>query len=113
MEEMAARYARVFKGMERADTDPIHINIREDGVPVAQGRRTITHQLRDAAQEKLQYMLDNDLIEGPLPPSECKGWIHNIMVTKKMWDSHKVRIVKMTILIPTMEELRHELEGSD
>ena len=43
----------------------------------------IPHQFREAVEEKLKYMVENDLIEGPLPPSECKGWIHNIVVTKK------------------------------
>ena len=64
-------------------------------------------------------MLDNDLIEGPLPPDQCKRWIHNIVVTKKAWDSKEVRInmdtkrmncyiVKKTIPIPTTEELRNK-----
>ena len=64
------------------------------------------------------------MIEGPLPPEECKGWIHNLVVTKKRWDSQEVRInvdtkrmnkfiVKTSVPIPTTEELRHDLEGSD
>ena len=61
--------------------------------------------------------MDNDL-------SECKGWIQNIVVTKKNWDSNEVcinvdtkrmnqYIVKTKIPIPTTEELRHDLAGSD
>ena len=78
MEELATKHADVFHGMGRAKTDPIHIEIRDDAVPIAQGRRQIPHQLKEAAQQKLKYLLDNDLIEGPLPAEECKGWIHNM-----------------------------------
>ena len=124
MDTIVKRNAAVFEGMGRADTEPIHIQIREDAIPVRQGRRHIPHQLREAAQEKLQYMLDNDFIEGPLPPNECTGWIHNLVVTKKRWDSNEVRInvdtkrmneyiIKTSTQIPTTEELRHDLEGSD
>ena len=124
MEKMADKHADVFQGMGRADTEPIHIEIDDQAVPVAQGRRQIPHQLREAAEEKLRYMLDNDLIKGPLPHEECKGWIHNIVDRKKSWDSKEVRInvdtrrmnrhiVKKTITIPTTEELRHNLRGSD
>ena len=92
MEELANKHEDVFKGMGRANTDPIHIEIEDDAIPMAQGRRPIPHQLREAAQEKLRYMLDNDLIEGPLPAEQCKGWIHNIVVTKKGWSEKEVRI---------------------
>ena len=124
MQKIAEDNKQVFEGMGRADTEPIHIQIRDDAEPVRQGRRQIPHQLKEAAQEKLRYMLENDLIEGPLLPEECKGWIHNLVVTKKSWDSKEVRInvdmkrmndyiVKTSVPIPTTKELRHDLEGSD
>ena len=40
----------------------------------------------------MEYMRDNDLIEDPLPPNECMGWIHNPVITKKSWSSEEVRI---------------------
>ena len=91
---------------------------------MAQGKRPIPIQLKDAVQKKLQYMKENKLIEGPLPPGECKGWIHNMVITKKSWSIEEVRInidtkrmnddiVQTKIPIPTTEELRHGLEGSD
>ena len=74
--------------------------------------------------KKLQYLKDNGLIEGPLPPSECKGWLTNMVITKKKWDEEEVRInidtkrmndqlIPTKIPIPAPEELRHSLEGSD
>ena len=49
MTKIADKHADVFQGMGRADTEPIHIEIDEQAVPVAQGRRQIPHQLREAA----------------------------------------------------------------
>ena len=40
MEELAAKHEGVFKGMGRAKIDPIHIEILDDAVPVAQGKQT-------------------------------------------------------------------------
>ena len=49
-------------------------------------------QLKEATLEKLKYLKDNGLIEGPLPPAEAKGWLTNMVITKKAWDSNEVRI---------------------
>ena len=73
MEDITTRHAGVFQGMGRASTEPIHIQIDVDAIPVAQGRRPMPHQLREAVADKLQYMLDNDLIEGQLPPVSAQG----------------------------------------
>ena len=37
MEELASKQASFFEGMGRADTKPIHIEIRDDVILVAQG----------------------------------------------------------------------------
>ena len=69
-------------------------------------------------------MKEHDLIEGPLPARECKGWLSNMVVTKKKWDSEEVRInidtkrmnsslVPTKIPIPTPEQMRHQMAGSD
>ena len=124
MEAIAAKYAGVFEGMGRAKVDPINIQIQDDAVPIAQGKQPIPIQFQDAVRKKLQYMVENDLIEGPLPAKECKGRIHNMVITKKNWSTEEVRInidtkrmnkylVQTKIPIPTTETLRHNLEGSD
>ena len=63
----------VFKGMGRAKVDPIHIQLKEGAVPITQGKRPIPIQFREATLKKLQELKDNDIIEGPLPVSECTG----------------------------------------
>ena len=119
MESIAAKYDKVFQGMGRVDTEPIHIQMKNEATKTAQLRRPVPHQFREAVAEKLKYMVENDLIEGLLPPGECKGWIHNIVVTKKSWDLKEVRInvdtkrMNNDIVKTKTEELRHDLEGSD
>lgn len=49
-------------------------------------------QFKEPVKKKLADMKKNGLIEGPLPPNECRGWIHNRVITKKSWSSEEVRI---------------------
>ena len=51
--------------MGRAKVPPIHIQVKEDAVPITQGKRPIPIQLREATLKKLK---DHDLIQGPHPP---------------------------------------------
>ena len=87
MGEITAEHAAVFEGMGRAKVDPIHIQVKEGARPVTQGKRPIPIHLRKATLKKLREMKEHDLIEGPLPARECKGWLSNMVVTKKKWDS--------------------------
>ena len=124
MAKIANKHSVVFEGMGRAKVEPIHITMKEDAIPVAQGKRPLPIQFKDAVQKKLEYMKENGLIEGPLPPKECTGWIHNMVITKKSWSTDEVRInidtkkmnehlIPTKIPIRTTEELRHQLEGSN
>ena len=92
MSVIADKHSKVLEGMGRAKVDPIHINMRNEMTPIAQGKRPIPEQFKEAVNEKLLYMKDNGLIEGPLPPGECTGWIHNMVITKKSWSTSEVRI---------------------
>ena len=118
MAQITDDYKEVFIGMGRAKVPPIHIEMKEDARPITQPKRPIPIQLREATIKKLKELKDNDLIEGPLPPRECKGWLTNMVVTKKKWASDEVRInidtkrmndqlITTKIPIPTPEELRH------
>ena len=81
-------------------------------------------QFKEPVAKKLADMKANGLVEGPLKPHECTGWIHNMVITKKTWGTNEVRInidtklmnkelVQTKIPILSPEELRHQLEGSD
>ena len=74
--------------------------------------------------KKLEEMKEQGLIEGQLPPKQCTGWIHNMVIIQKAWSPDQVRInidtkqlndyiIMRDIPIPTSDMLRHKLEGSD
>ena len=124
MEEIINDNKEIFQGMGRAKVPPIHIQVKDNAVPITQGKRPIPLQLREATLKKLKELKDHDLIEGPLPTSECTGWITNMVVTKKRWNEDEVRInidtkrmnehlVPTKVPIPTPEQLRHKFHGSD
>ena len=60
--------------MGRAKVDPIHIAMKEDLTPVAQGKRPIPIQFKDTVQKKLEDMKANGLIEGPAA-AEGVHWV--------------------------------------
>ena len=124
METIARKHTGVFEGMGRAKVNPIDIQMKPVAHPTAQPRRPIIMQFREPFKKKMEYLKENGLVEGPLEPKECTGWIHNPVITKKSWSSKEIRInidtkrmndqlVKTKMPIPTPEELCHELEGSD
>ena len=75
-------------------------------------------------EKKITDLLKHDLIEGPLPASEAKGWLHNVVITDKKWSKDEIRlnidtkrmnkwVIPRKYPIPTPEEVRHELKDSD
>ena len=124
MAKIADKHCKVFEGMGCAKVEPIHIQMKPDARPIQQGKRPIPMQFKESVAKKLADMNANGLVEGPLKPQECTGWIHNMVITKKTWGTNEVRInidtklmnkelVQTKIPIPSPEELRHQLEGSD
>ena len=63
--------------------------------------------------ENVKEMLEHGVIEGPLSAEEAGGWLHNVVITDKSWNSEEVRInIDMKLMnkwvkypIPTLEEL--------
>ena len=90
MVAIANKHRAVFKGMGRAKIDPIHIQMKDEITPIAQGKCPI--HFRHAVHEKLQYMKENGLVEGPLAARECRGWIHNMLIMRKSWSNDEVPI---------------------
>ena len=90
MEQITEEHSEIFKGMGGAKVDPIHIQIKEGAVPITQDKRPIPMQFQAATLKKLKELKDNGLIEGPLPTKECNGWVSNMVITKKAWDSDEV-----------------------
>ena len=102
---------------------PIKIQIRKDAVPVIQPGRKIPLHYMDRLKSELKSMKDQDIIEGPIDIEEPGTFISNLVITDKK-DTDRIRItldcqeVNKVIYpthepIPTSEELRHNLIGSD
>ena len=64
------------------------------------------------------------VLEGPLESLHARGWVHNVVLTKKKWNKTAIRLkldtrtmekyVDVTHLpIPTPEQLRHQFYGSN
>ena len=53
MQTILTKHNRVFKGMGRAKVDPIHIQVKDDAIPVLQGKRPIPMQFKKPVTKKL------------------------------------------------------------
>ena len=53
MEEIINDNKEIFQGMGRAKVPPIHIQVKDNAVPITQGKRPIPLQLREATLKKL------------------------------------------------------------
>ena len=102
---------------------PIKIQVRKGAVPVIQPQRRIPLHYMERLEGELKKMLDEDIIEGPIDVEEPGTFISNLVITDKS-DTDQIRVtldcqvVNKEIYpthepIPSSEELRHDLLGSD
>ena len=102
---------------------PIKIQIRKDAVPVIQPGRRIPLHYMDRLKSELEKMKQEDIIEGPVDIEEPGTFLSNLVITDKK-DSNSIRVtldcqaVNKEIYpthepIPTSDELRHDLLGSN
>ena len=124
MEILKKRHSKVFSDRTgKCHCKPIEIQVKSDAVPVIQPSRRIPLHYVAKLKEELDSMLKDDIIEGPIAIEEPGTFLSNLVITKKR-DSSKIRVtldckdVNKEIYathepIPTSEELRHQLAGSD
>ena len=103
--------------------EPIKIQVKSNAVPVIQAPRRIPVHYRERATAELEKMISEDIIEGPIDIEEPGTFLSNLVITnKKGTDNVRVTLdcqeVNKSIYsahepIPTVEELRHELRGSN
>ena len=102
---------------------PIKIQIREEVVPVIQPARRIPLHYIDRLEKELQKKFKEYIIEGPIDIEEPGTFFSNLVIIDKK-DSDRIRVtldcqaVNKFIYathepIPSSEELRHKLKGSD
>ena len=124
MAGIVAKYPAVFDGLGRAKVNPIHIEVDPEVKPIQQKQRQIALQYVEKFKDHLEELEQAGVITGPLGPEYAKGWVSNVVICGKKWDSSKIRVnldtrhmaaaVKSSHFpIPTSAELRHNFRGSD
>ena len=102
---------------------PIKIHVKDDVTPVVQPARRIPLQYIDQTKIEIRKMLEEDIIEGPIDVEEPGTFISNPVITDRK-DKSRIRVtldcqkVNNAIHtthepIPTVEELRHNFQGSE
>ena len=122
MEERVKKHSSLFS--ERTFTgDPIKIHLKEGAEPKVAPYRPIPYHFEERFNEEMSNMLKDGVITGPLKVVEPGSYISNLVITTKK-DPSKIRVtldcqaVNKDIHpshepIPTIEQLRHKLKGSD
>ena len=132
MDKLAGEFQDIFGGVGRYKGPEIKIQIREDISPVIQARRRIPLHYVKPLEDHLKELLEEDVIEGPLVEEEDGTWISNLVITDKKWDGEgkkagdrvQIRanldcrelneyVYQTHEPIPTSDELRHKLQGSN
>lgn len=132
MVKVMKEYEDVFWGIGRYKGEEVEIQVQEGAIPVIQPPRRIPLQYRQPLTDHLEELLKEDVIEGPLTEEETGTWIYNLVITDKKWDKSskeegsrtQIRanldlrplnkyVYQMHEPIPTHDELRHQLQGSD
>ena len=130
MNKIVNEHKDVFGGIGQYKGDPVQIQMAEDIKPVIQAPRRIPLHYMEPLKQHLEEMVLNDVIEGPLKEEEKGSWISNLVITDKKWDEGKpgerqqiranldLRPLNKHVYqthepIPTPEELKHKLKGSD
>ena len=102
---------------------PIQIQVKPTAVPIIQPPRRIPFQYLERTKLEVEKMLDEDVIEGPIEIEEPGTFLSNLVITDKK-GSDRIRVtldcqaVNKEIYpthepIPNVDELRHNLSGSD
>ena len=106
--------------------------MEKDAKPVIQPARRIPLHLRQPLKDHLTELVEQGVVEGPLEEEEKGTWVSNLVLTAKKWDTaakqagdriqirgnldcrplNKV-VYQTHEPIPTVEELRHTLRGSE
>ena len=123
MQDIIKDFPSVFKDTTgRFRGEPIKIQVKSNAVSVIQAPRRILLHYRERAKAELEKMISEDII-GPIDIEEPGMFLSNLVITDKK-GTNKIRVtldcqeVNKPIYathepIPTVEELLHELRGSD
>ena len=117
-EDIFDKYKSCFEGLGKLKDFQLDIPIDQNVKPVAQPMRRVPFSMRDKLEQKLNELVDLDVIEraeGPTP------WISPVVVVPKPNGDIRLcvdmrqasgAIVRERHPIPTVDEVLHDLNGS-
>ena len=117
-EDIFDQYKSCFEGLGKLKDFQLDIPIDQNVKPVAQPMRRVPFSMRDKLEQKLNELVDLDVIEraeGPTP------WISPVVVVPKPNGDIRLcvdmrqangAIVRERHPIPTVDEVLHDLNGS-
>ena len=130
-QEIDKRMLDIIKGFLSVFTDTtgrfrgehIKIQVKSNGVPVIQVPRRFPLHYRERGKAELEKMISGDIIEDPIDIEGPRTFLWNLVITDKT-GTDKILVTldcqemnKSIYLthepIPTVEEIQHELRGSD
>lgn len=112
------KYPQVFSGVGKLKNRQIKLHIDDDITPVAQPLRRTPYQLREKVEEKIQELLEGDIIE---PVSGPTPWVNPIVIVPKKNDEIRLcidmrraneAIIRTRHPIPTVDEVLQDMNGS-
>ena len=123
MQDIVGKFTDIFSdNTGKYKGKPIKIHVKSEAIPVIQPPRRIPLQYVERLQKEIKKMVKEDIIEGPIMVEEPGTFLSNLVITDKK-NSDRIRVtldcqdVNKEIYpkhepIPTTEELRHKLKGS-
>ena len=124
MKAITGKFPRVFSNRTgKYRGSQIKIQVKPHAEPVIQPPRKIPLQYLSRLKTEVNVMLHEDIIEGPVGVEEPGTFLSNLVITDKK-GSDRIRVTldcedvnkeiyAMHEPIPTTEELRHQLTGSN
>ena len=130
MKRLVSQFSDVFDGIGKYRGEPVKIQMDDNIKPDIQAPRRIPLHYLEPLKQHLKELVENDVIEGPLTEEEEGSWISNLVITDKKWDESKpgerqqiranldLRPLNKHVYqthepIPTPDELKHKLKGSN
>ena len=132
MKDLAEEYKDIMTGIGKYKGPPVKIQMAEDIKPVIQPPRRIPLHYIQPLKDHLKEMVEEEVIEGPLQEEEEGSWISNLVITDKKWDDEAKKegqriqiranldcrpinkhVYQTREPMPTPEEVRHKLRGSN
>ena len=115
---LKSKYPEVFSGFGKLTDYQVHVHINSDVSPVAQPARRIPFHLRDKVDEKLQELIEMDIIE---PASGPTSWASPLVVVPKPNGDVRIcidmrranqAVIRERHPIPTLDETLTALNGA-